>query len=873
MRTRRLRDLRLPVAFAAVAVAGIALMLVGPLAGAGRSDGRGPAEAWKSAFEERAPLPAGGRMIVVLAGPSLAERMEEGRRFRPRAQQAYVKRAQAFQRRLLRVLRAQGVKIAPIHSYTRTFNGFSAVLSPRALVALERAPGVVGIYPVRAVYPASLSAAIVGRPVGTAGPTGGLGVAGADGAGVTVALLDTGVDASHPSLAGRVLPGIDLIDGDKRALPRRGPDGRLETHGTRMAGIVAGAPGPGGVSGVAPGATILPIRVLSWTPTEGGHEVLGRADTVLAGLERAVDPDRNGDVRDAVPVALAAVVEPYASFPDSPEARAVAGARALGTLVVAAAGNDGPAGEGFGTVGAPGGSAAALAVGAVDARAGLPAARVSVSVDGETVYEATVRALGASVPANGIELEAATTSGPSASDPARAADEVAGGNVRGDFLDGGGTSFVFERAAIVPADGRPVLRKVRNASSAGARAVLVYGSGLPAGALDLEESSSVPVVPLPVDVGRQAVAAQAAGLAVAVSIEQADPLPNVATGHVAAFSSQGPAFDGSVKPDVVAPGVGIPTADAGAGADGTARYATVTGSSAAAAVAAGAAALVAEKRPRLDAETLAAVLTAAAAPVTPGGFAEPVKAQGAGLIDAGAAAELDLVAEAGVTVSGREQGRWVSRRALRVRNLGDRPVDVSFGFVPDGDAQVTLTLTAKPGYLRLAPGASGEVVLGVSTSEPPAASIAGTIVAASGGSVARIPWIVTMGPRDTGSLLGSVALSTGTLKPSLANPALLTFRAGSAAAGPDGLVIEPVALLEVELRAANGKRLGLLARLRDLLPGTYGIGLTGRGPDGRILKPGRYVVKLRAFAVDAEDEARRPDSVASLELTVRPATP
>ena len=164
-------------------------------------------------------------------------------------------------------------------------------------------------------------------------------------------------------------------------------------------------------------------------------------------------------------------------------------------------------------------------------------------------------------------------------------------------------------------------------------------------------------------------------------------------------------------------------------------------------------------------------------------------------------------------------------------------------------------------------------MLGVSTSEPPAASIAGTIVAASGGSVARIPWIVTMGPRDTGSLLGAVALSTGTLKPSLANPALLTFRAGSAAAGPDGLVIEPVALLEVELRAANGKRLGLLARLRDLLPGTYGIGLTGRGPDGRILKPGRYVVKLRAFAADAEDEARRPDSVASLELTVRPATP
>ena len=52
--------------------------------------------------------------------------------------------------------------------------------------------------------------------------------------------------------------------------------------------------------------------------------------------------------------------------------------------------------------------------------------------------------------------------------------------------------------------------------------------------------------------------------------------------------------------------------------------------------------------------------------------------------------------------------------------------------------------------------------------------------------------------------------------------------------------------LDVELRTAKGKRLGLLARLRDLLPGRYAFGLTGPRPGGSVLAPGRY--RLRVFA-------------------------
>lgn len=76
------------------------------------------------------------------------------------------------------------------------------------------------------------------------------------GDGVTVAVLDTGVDYIHPDLAGRVELGRDFIDGDDDPMDVAG-------HGTHVAGIVAAAAGDGfGVAGIAPGVRILAVRVL-----------------------------------------------------------------------------------------------------------------------------------------------------------------------------------------------------------------------------------------------------------------------------------------------------------------------------------------------------------------------------------------------------------------------------------------------------------------------------------------------------------------------------------------------------------------------------------------------------------------------------------
>ena len=77
-----------------------------------------------------------------------------------------------------------------------------------------------------------------------------------DGTGATVAVIDSGVDASVPELAGAVLPGLDFFDpaGDARVEYGDG-------HGTEMAAFVAADGGAGGIRGAAPGATILPVAL------------------------------------------------------------------------------------------------------------------------------------------------------------------------------------------------------------------------------------------------------------------------------------------------------------------------------------------------------------------------------------------------------------------------------------------------------------------------------------------------------------------------------------------------------------------------------------------------------------------------------------
>lgn len=95
------------------------------------------------------------------------------------------------------------------------------------------------------------------------------------GAGVTVAVLDTGVSSTHPELAGRILPGWDFVNGDPDATDDAG-------HGTYIAGVIAAAHDGQNLAGMAPEAVILPVKVLN-------AEGTGSTANFAAGIVYAVD--------------------------------------------------------------------------------------------------------------------------------------------------------------------------------------------------------------------------------------------------------------------------------------------------------------------------------------------------------------------------------------------------------------------------------------------------------------------------------------------------------------------------------------------------------------------------------------------------------
>ncbi len=840
-------------ALAALALAATTLVLAGTVEGAGDTVARTAARAWHGVFGDR-PKPAPEprqRVLVVLTSPSLADRMGSAED-QPTAdqQREWNAAAEGAQQLLLAGLRERQVRVVREQVFTRTFNGFSALVSPRALAELERAHDVAGVFPVRTVYPAAPTAETVAG--GDFQPGGGRGtqiaLPGFSGNGVTIALLDTGVDRRHAYLSGRISRGFDVVDGDGSAAPapKPGEPGVLEAHGTRMAGLLVGHDGPAGLAGVAPGARILPIRVMGWRQTaEGSWAVLGRGDLLLAGLERAVDPDGDGDVEDAAAIALVGGVQPYAAFADSPEARATAGATRLGTLVVAPVGNDGRPGLGFGTVAAPAAASEALAVGTLDARREVFEADAELRVGSDTVLDEPVRILGGPGLETARRFEVATVAGPTLAQADRAAGVLADGNVLGDFFGTNGVSLVAGKAVVVQGDQGSVELRARHAAEAGAGAVLVAGTSLPAASLDLEDGVSIPVVAIPAEAARAVLAGGAL-----LDLSAARARPNAALMDVAPFSSGGVAFDGRVKPDLVAPGVGLATSDAGGQG-----FATVTGSSAAAAVVAGAAALVAEARPNLTAIDLKSALVGSGGRLRRGNLALPVTAQGGGLIDPMHAATAEIAVEPATLAFGRAEGPgWSAVRVVTVRNVSSRPLTMSFGLLPDG-AVADLAFSADPAELTLEPGAAQDVTVGVAAGgeEPPVGAGGVVIVSAEGAQSVRVPWAIARREAELAPLVGDVQLSHHQFSPSDSAPVVLAFRAGRVDQALDGELIEPVGVLELELWTADGRRLGVLARLRDVLPGQYAFGLTGRDPDGKILAEGAYVLRLRAYPVDGDD--------------------
>ena len=580
------------------------------------------AAGWRGLVGSRPRVALGQRVIVVLKTPSLAQRVAAaGGIVGTRRERAWTNSVA----RIAEAPRSRGSRCRASPCIPTTASRACSTASPRSSTrarsrsssATTTSPASI---PVRVAYPASISTRVLSRAdFGPLSATGRSRRVRASTDAASRSRCSTPASIRRvPYLRGRVQHGIDVIGGNAGALAAVKPDDptQLERHGTQMAGLLVGAGGPAGLAGVATGASVLPIRVAGWQPDALGHwAIYARSDQIIAGLERAVDPNDDGDAHDAARVALVALAEPFAAFADGPggtrgrrrarprharrRARRQRRPRRRRLRRHRRAGRR---------------------AGGAHGRRGRRA-----HADRQRAHRRARRARDAA------RRHACRSPAPCGRRTARPELAVPRGTI---------ARHAAHRAAahrLLHAHGRQRRRRARRARADRARrrrrqqraprrqeprrscSTAAARRCRPAASASTRRSRcrssrSRRAQRVPRSRGSRAASASPSRSAAARSVQNAEQ------GRVASFSSSGLAFDGRVKPDLVAPGVGLATSDPGANADGSPRFVTVNGSSAAAATVAGAAALLAQARPSLGASALAGLLvgTAAAAADRPG---------------------------------------------------------------------------------------------------------------------------------------------------------------------------------------------------------------------------------------------------------------
>jgi hypothetical protein len=243
------------------------------------------------------------------------------------------------------------------------------------------------------------------------------------------------------------------------------------------------------------------------------------------------------------------------------------------------------------------------------------------------------------------------------------------------------------------------------------------------------------------------------------------------------------------------------------------------------------------------------------------GTARPLRdaslaAQGTGVVDGGRAAVTELVADRASISFGRGAGDgWQGRRALVVRNVSTRALTVDVLARSRGPGVV---VRVSPRRVRIPTGGEATIHLSARVAELTSADVASGLVRIRprGSQPLAVPWSVLLAPPPD-DLIGDVELSERRFEPSDLTPAVLSVLLGTIDRARGRAVVQPVRRLDVFLSDGEGASLGLLARLRDVLPGQYAFGLTGRGPDGDRLAPGPYRLLLVAWPEAGGPPARR----------------
>jgi subtilisin family serine protease len=236
------------------------------------------------------------------------------------------------------------------HEYRAAFLGAAVEGDDAAIGRIRALPYVRAVYPDVVMHASSSSAAAPLAAVVDARTKVNASTLGTSGSGIVVAVIDTGIDYTHPALGGgigpdfKVIGGRDFINRDNDPMDDNG-------HGTHVAGtIAASAPD---LIGVAPDVTLIGYKVLA---ADGSGPTSG----IIAAIERCVDPNGDGDLSDRVDVVNLSLGGPGDA--EDPGSRAVDNAVAAGVVMVVAAGNDGVTAS----IGSPGTALGALTVAAID---------------------------------------------------------------------------------------------------------------------------------------------------------------------------------------------------------------------------------------------------------------------------------------------------------------------------------------------------------------------------------------------------------------------------------------------------------------------------------------------------------------------------
>jgi uncharacterized repeat protein (TIGR01451 family) len=412
--------------------------------------------------------------------------------------------------------------------------------------------------------------------------------AGATGAGITIGVIDTGLDYQHPMFGGtgaladykandrvtihpglfptaKVIGGYDFAgddyDGSNNPAPDPNPTD-CNNHGSHVAGTAAGFgvkangttyTGPYGPTqtpfsslrigpGVAPMASLYAIRIFGCG---------GSTNLTVQGIEFAMDPTGKGDFSNHVDVINMSLGSDFGGLADT-SAEASENAAAVGVIVVAAAGN---AGDTYFITGTPATATHAISAAAIT-DSGIPGALLEVSTPSSVA--GNYAALGADFGFPGTPNPGGQTGNIVLVQSATGTPEE---GCDGNFTN---AAAINGNIALIHRGTCSFQQKVGNVQAAGAIAAIVYNNvpGDPT-LISMGAAGATPVIIIPAvfisDNDGSAIAAATAPAGSLVAANAGDTM--------ASFSSRGPLGSGAVpallKPDVSAPGVNIPSTQSG----------------------------------------------------------------------------------------------------------------------------------------------------------------------------------------------------------------------------------------------------------------------------------------------------------------------